>query len=478
MRLIDLPLELLSAIWSHVQPADIVNFALVCKHLHLASRPALRRHQNYMQQYGKIGKDGLSEEECDIHLPDLLKLVLQNPRISHYIRSLSLREAAMHWAELAAWDDPDSSSQSPELYAQSRAIADRELFSDWEKADSQWSEYHELKWFKELIEDGGSIVAPLLISRLTNLNTLIWLLDEDHPAYTPMRAFQQMIARPGINPFSRLHTVILRKDHDDDLINPEIMYFFMTLPSVEFVHSQEVQPLDYSDDATFPAKKSNVSSLALFYRLSFSQNFDRIIGNPRALKKFVFMWSNHANESDPTKGVEKALRKHTRECLQELTLCNTLDGITGPKFPGRWSDFANLRCFGTDLYNFVPYNEDNWGHQKAQSSAHLVRFYRRRLPPSLEQICLYEGYLTKHLLPLLEGLRPVIDVHVKEVVFPKLQQLSLVFVQVSSTSETMVNPALVEDVLSDSCQATNLELSVSYDNRLRYELPFMEGRRL
>ena len=149
----------------------------------------------------------------DSVIPNLLKATLQDPRIPFYIQSLTVIASSLHWAEAQSWDEMGLVSQEPQFHTTHRAKAEQGLFSGWEEIGPVWSYYHERKWFEQLIEDQDSIIAPLLITRLTNLTILERQdFNYDDKSFTFLRAFQQMFACPGVDPLDYGNDAIFSKE--------------------------------------------------------------------------------------------------------------------------------------------------------------------------------------------------------------------------------------------------------------------------
>lgn len=96
-QLLDLPLELLNSISDEVRPADLDNYALVCKQLRAAAVKALSRHKILRQEYGNVGNH--SDETRMVYLPDLLKTLIEEPHLAFYVRRFGLKGLAGYWGQ-------------------------------------------------------------------------------------------------------------------------------------------------------------------------------------------------------------------------------------------------------------------------------------------------------------------------------------------------------------------------------------------
>lgn len=112
-QLAGLPLELLSIISNDLYPTDLINFALTCQQLHAASRQALVDHRAPLRRYRKVhnplkgqwylhqqnqrnlGSNGTGIRTA--YLPNLLKAVIEKPKLGFYIRHLVLNDSALHF---------------------------------------------------------------------------------------------------------------------------------------------------------------------------------------------------------------------------------------------------------------------------------------------------------------------------------------------------------------------------------------------
>lgn len=80
-----LPTELLHQIFDLILPADIENFACVSRAIYLMSASVLAKHKALIRKYHK-----LEETEPDESIVGVLRDVLNQPRVGHYVREIEL----------------------------------------------------------------------------------------------------------------------------------------------------------------------------------------------------------------------------------------------------------------------------------------------------------------------------------------------------------------------------------------------------
>lgn len=84
-RLLTLPNEVLRMIIGQVMPEDLENFAQTSKHIQSVSASAVRNHRRLIRKYKQVsGRATVTAVER------LLKSVLANPRIGHYVKKVEI----------------------------------------------------------------------------------------------------------------------------------------------------------------------------------------------------------------------------------------------------------------------------------------------------------------------------------------------------------------------------------------------------
>lgn len=80
-----IPNELLEHILDHVMPEDLENFAQTSKHIRSLSTAALKNHRRLIRRFSIISGPSISK-----NVEPVLKAVLANPRIGHYVKKIQI----------------------------------------------------------------------------------------------------------------------------------------------------------------------------------------------------------------------------------------------------------------------------------------------------------------------------------------------------------------------------------------------------
>ena len=87
MSLFDLPNEVLEEVLRHVCPDDIENFAGTCHLVRKLAAPVLKTHYELKSKYG--GRVNVGSRKY-LHPAQLLAAIIENPKVSDYVKSLTL----------------------------------------------------------------------------------------------------------------------------------------------------------------------------------------------------------------------------------------------------------------------------------------------------------------------------------------------------------------------------------------------------
>lgn len=448
--LTDLPTELLISISDEVYPADLVNFACACKQLHSAATRALSHHRKLQRQYGNVGNhDGGTRK---VELPDLLKEVLDNRRLSFYIRRLGLRDL-----ETTGDGDPRCDpADLDRIFKLAKNCGLNPLDSEEESDD------YVDGWYARLKESSEETFAALVISQLTRLSTLEWQADDVEVPYLFLEMCQKLIALGSTHLFPNLTTVVLQRDLADYEPGPldiDVLAYFMDLPSVKTIHARNVVG-QCSNKTMMSRKTSNVTTLVLscmdhYNEDLIAERLEQIIACPRRLSAFTYNWPEHGNPP-PFKVVRKILNAHARENLLEMTARDNDDRGRDLEI---WSDFHNLDFLGTDLSLLLPEDETGMESFDIMQLYKLVEVMKVKLPPSLKHIRLYEdAFLSTQVA--LQYLPSVVAVKGK--LFPNLQRLELCLFREEPSDEARYEIQRLIEELSASCQAVQMEFKVRW----------------
>lgn len=88
-------------------PEDLENFAQVSKHIRSVSGSALEKHRQFIQKYTSFSGPAGAET-----VEPLLKEVLTNSRIGHYVKSIELCGVAGEDSENEEQDEQDGNAEN------------------------------------------------------------------------------------------------------------------------------------------------------------------------------------------------------------------------------------------------------------------------------------------------------------------------------------------------------------------------------
>ena len=435
VKLISFAEELLLLIANEIHPADSLNFALVCRRFNAVSDIPLQRHRGFLQQYRNIGNH--TDRTSEVYLPDVLKTLLDDPRIAVYIRRLSVKSLAETWGEqrnhhdfqLAPAYQPCDPQDMGRFIELARDITPH-LYqpTKWQDRNSR---YHGSvsyvmrrrraeRWLHNLKAGSESVIAVLLISRLTHLSTLDWEVNATEGVQIFVSMCERIVAAPQINPFSQLTTVSLNRGFNFPGVHVCTFQFFLDLPSMRTLHASGVYEYAY-DEPNITARGSNVSALSLSLRDQKAEFLDRIIASPRALQEFAYLFPSDSDTTEfiHVRAIQQSLETHARGSLLKLTL--QYPGLYNREL-GNWSQFPFLRYLDLNLLNFTPHRIRRYGTYKVSAPAERTAWYQHKLPPLLDHLQLREKEKLYHL-QRLQDLRGLIAF--KSTIAPNLQRLDL-----------------------------------------------------
>lgn len=93
-RLSTLPNEVLRMIIGQVMPEDLENFAQTSKHIQSVSASAVENHRRLIRKYKRLS--GTATVDA---VERLLKSVLANPRIGHYVKEFEICGVSVEYFE-------------------------------------------------------------------------------------------------------------------------------------------------------------------------------------------------------------------------------------------------------------------------------------------------------------------------------------------------------------------------------------------
>lgn len=345
----DLPNELVSEIWTHLlYPEDIESFALVSHAIRTLGKPTLKRHLELRSEYSYLtnidGGGWIGQM-----LAPLLKIVLLNPHIGHYVKKLGLETYVYEWEEdedgvtnsLAVNREPHyfpdgtlryvaHSARTPSSYDDD----DRQIFIQAMRS-AAFIPCEDYKAYETAIDEGDE--EPLLAMLLQYLPSLRSLdfFEPYHEKKILYPVVERMTRLGGIAAFSGLQTINFHciATHRTSI---KMIGLFLNLPSLR--------------------------SLTLHGFLSFT-----------------YKRHGHTNSRQDLFFIRLALLASAQSSLEELTiLTREKTAETDPRPVGSLRLFKTLRTLEVDYDLVLGYSDDQ------------SRFVAETFPDSIERIFLWE----------------------------------------------------------------------------------------
>ncbi len=320
-------------------PEDLENFAQVSKHIRSVSDSALEEHRQLIRKYTSFS--GLAVAEA---VEPLLKDVLADPRIGHYVKRIDLRresneqEVAIEEGSVEARDD--DSEKGISIEQTHAAVHDNQFLVPWH-----------LRWIHERIDKGKKdILICLLLPLLPNL----LVLSITNKVY--LEGFYKMIERArkmDARFLSKLEHVHIQAYDYTEYFELSHLTSFAPLPSLRRLSGMRVCQIVLLQSPQI----SNITHLELQESRIGSTFLDRYLRYFPHLQSFVYTTSDEGdlegNHFDPFV-IRAALEARISTTLQRLTILSNADEDR-KSFMGPLRGFKVLEQVRSDWSCLIPY---------------------------------------------------------------------------------------------------------------------------
>ena len=408
-RLSDLPTEILQEIFCQVEPDDIESLALGSRYIYAASSQALEEHRILKRQYTEIhhtARVNPGEERnlsSDRQLPELLKIVINNPRVGLYIKKLIVEGCE---------EDVKDDVNAPWINGQDMVHIryspdDIDLFLDSFRTLPELSTFDPLpdmiQFWNELFKTGNdAAVFALLMMHCPNLSTLDYA-DRGTDVIPIMSAFDLMSRCPDSKSLRRLKH--LRFDHSSwptgtgSTFAINLTRSLLNLPSLESIHGINIDSAQHSEvGGPWPRQSSKLKDVSFHSCRISDKSLHELLEATIQLRSFSCTQAT----LDPY-WIRAALQSSARHSLECLKLRNTSDRRRKAKYMGSLKLFTVLRTVEVDQHHLATRNtrfEDN-------------------LPLSLQSLTMH------HLTEFEHTLRMLIDANAERRVLPHVQKIAI-----------------------------------------------------
>ncbi|MCJ1465036.1 hypothetical protein MMC07_003651 [Pseudocyphellaria aurata] len=291
-----LPNEILVMILWSIQPADVLSFSMICRHVRNLSGPMVREHKALSSKYWHLE---LLRETVPSTLTDYCTGF---NRLSHYPTLL----------DIMPWDRSSPFNQVPS--------GTLDLLSAMAKQTGLIPDHRVRRWFGE-ISSIDTAITPFLITYLPNLQILRFIgrKREGLPRLAQIvRAVVESQRRSeNSQALSRLFSLVVTNGKDKGFTELKHFLSFLELPSMRemicrLVHCQGLERLP------FAPRSSLVKHLRFDESLIPSTAFSVIFSAFEALQ--VFQYSPFRSQDFNPRAMRNALLKHQRHTLKELNI--------------------------------------------------------------------------------------------------------------------------------------------------------------
>ena len=370
-----LPTEIIQQIIGHIMPEDLENFAQTSKRIMSASASALQHHRQLVRKYSLISGPSNSR----VAVP-LLKDVLANPCIGHYVKKLELAKIPDHNTEQAddigAWSKENRISDPEEALnlEQILAAVDKSKLLRPEDLDQIRMELDRSRWYRPMLHEDfyrrhTDVLVSLLLPLLPNLTVLsAECLRDFHPYFRMLeRAKEQGTSFPsGIEHVHRQQFYI--REVESEMIELCDFDAFLTLPSLRKLSSTGVWQSRWLKEFPEPRPLSNVTILEFRYCMLDSEILARFLEGFPHLQSFVYTGLNakYMHRNNPNYGwgdllyhncdphtIRAALQAQVPTTLRQLTILIDLS-TQKPNFMGPLRPLKALEHIHSELWCILP----------------------------------------------------------------------------------------------------------------------------
>lgn len=402
-NLSSLPAELLLSVIEYVMPDDLFNFSITCRQLWQLAEGPIKEHKALLSQYGAVA---FSYEPEGHTVWNILRAVVQNPRIAYYVHSIDMIESRnLYWDPSVTMSDevqPTTLRPPAEQIELFKALVSQSEFLP--KYSGQVGEVGVYTAIKNGSE--GPIVA-LLLPLLLNLKEVIYV-DSGDTEWLLCTLEKIAAAHATPNPplaFRNLTTVSISHWDSEMCISYEWVRFFIAMPSMRTLTGHmvggDVENTGAENKPTLA--RSQIKSLELGYSAVSSAAMAEVLSGIDALQTFEYanggVTVDYA-DYDPH-GILAALLKYASHSLEVLALSDEWD--TDDDNQSSWvslAGFQKLRSLFIDWDDLVrdtnEGDEENSDVDKALSQGFFTIEDDRnndvrlvdRLPSSLKHLSL------------------------------------------------------------------------------------------
>lgn len=332
-HLFSLPNEVVHQIADELDPDGLGSFVLTNKTAYSLSQRAIKRHQEFIEKYSALrfgnpgtwhGNDWLGD-----HFLFFLKIILLNPRIAHYPRSIHAAE----WD----YDIDDNAIEEVDNLADVIACYSSDIAA-------LGTEHHWLKGpvRREVWRDALRVPTnqyhhlAMLLTMLPNLQT-ITLTSMSHDS-EPLREMVWAIAAANRDPQSAVYKRALGKltkieiDRSDTEMGEDmtLCHPFTALPSMRLVHGRmidgdisqrKLHPQSY-DQGPAGLQPRQIEDINFDYSAVDLESLDAMLSTIGDLKRFTYDYAGCNVGSAPffSGGIVALLREHAGHSLVRLDL--------------------------------------------------------------------------------------------------------------------------------------------------------------
>ncbi len=361
-------------------PEDLENFAQVSKHIRSVSDSALEEHRQLIRKYKTF--TGLATAGA---VEPLLKDVLADPRIGHYVKRIDLRGVSR--------DDSEDEDENEQGSVKAKKGISIEQIHAAVHENPLLNPGH-LRWIHERIDKGKKdILICLLLPLLPNLLVLS-IADTAH-----LEVFYKMIERAlkmdarFLSKLEHVHIQAYGYEHNTEYFMLNHLSAFVPLPSLRRLSGMRVWQSEWRGQRFMPPQISNITQLDLQESRIGSTVLDRYLRYFPHLQSFVYTNSDEGDPPDLEGShfdpfvIRAALEARASTTLQRLTILSNADKDR-KTFMGPLCGFKVLEHVHGDLNSLIPY-----------VAGHVREILSSILPKSLKVLSLRghdEYYQFKH----------------------------------------------------------------------------------
>lgn len=346
-RLLTLPTEVLQNIIGQVNPDDLVNFSVSCKHIFHAAERHLLKHRERIKTYSELRYNGCFRHGDDDHPVKFLREICLNEHIAFYPRSLNIECCGYPASTEHLLNNvylPEEKLLGELLLEDLDLTMVREVYDHFESAiDEKLSRalrYNDRDvnfWSHRLKRSTRSATLCLLLLLLPNLEELHFLNFECKGAI--LKNMLELIAAGNDDPdplsgplaLTKLSKVFVRGD-EHYYSQCRVLVPLLALPSLRTLTAKSVFS-DYESwaqlDWPYDQHISGLTVLNLQSSFLSATDFSRLLGGIKGLKSFTY--DAHFMSADdfggvPVRSIIGMLLEHAKHSLESVTFTGLWDG--------------------------------------------------------------------------------------------------------------------------------------------------------